>query len=206
MPKSQELTSRRHLFGGQRPPARGGDQLVRSRRRSDLVAALRARHPPATDLPRLGRIDHVEDLEHELVAWIASRVVGPLAGQEGVAESVEPHEVGPDGLAAGGVEESHPTWLARVGDVEELDARGTRALLLDLAGHGEEVVVDGQVVRSNVRTRQLVAIDHRGAGGMGDVDHDEVVGGLLRRDEESPTPVGAHVHRETLAAGHSLAQ
>ena len=166
---------------------------------ASLVADARARHPPAPDLLRRGRIAHVEDLVALVVELVVGDEIRRARRHVDVFAVAEPELVHAARLVARAVHERDRLRIFRHRDVEQLEAGGLLARLLDLIGHRHDVADHFERVRAHVALRQLGLRHDLRLARIGDVDRGEILRRAFMRQPDDAPPVLGDLDRHAFA-------
>ena len=109
-------------------------------------------------------------------------------------------------VRSGAVEERNRFRIFRLGNVEQLEARGLQILLRGLIGDRHQVAAGLQRVRAHVGVRQIGLADHLGLARIGHVDRGEILRRALMRQPDDAPSVGRDLHRHALAHAAEAAE
>ena len=158
-----------------------------------------ARVPPAADLPRFGRVAHIDGAERLVVEQIARREIRRSAGEiHGLAVD-KPQLVHTARTRAGAVEEADGARRLRVGDVEQLDPGGLQSVRAGLVRHRHHIAADLQRVGAHVAVRQLGLADHLRLRRIGDIDAGEILRRRFMREPQNAPAGAGELHAHPLA-------
>ena len=162
-----------------------------ARRRRLRIADARARHPPAPDLLRRGRIAHVEDLVALVVELVVRDEIGRARRHVHVLAVAEPELVHAARFLARAVHEGDRLRLLRHRDVEQLEAGRLLPRLLALVGDRHDVADHLERIRAHVALRQLGLHHDLRLARVGDIDRGEILRrALVREPDDAPSILG----------------
>src|SRR6267142_531103 len=183
-----------------------GVELRMTRRRRLRVAVTRAGEPPAPHLDGTRGLADIDDTVELIVLRIAGLEVRRTAGQMQVSAIDEPQVVHAARVRPGGVEERDRARLARIGHVEELDARRLHANPARLIRDDQQIAHEVQVVGAHVAVGQIGLDDDRGLPWIRHVHGGEVLRRRLVAEPQHPPPIAGQLDGHALPAIAEAAQ
>jgi hypothetical protein len=102
-------------------------------------------------------------------------------------------------MRPGAIKERNRFRIFRLGNIEQLEARGLQILFRGLIGDRHHIPASLQRVRPHVGVRQIGLADHFRLARIGHIDGSEILRRAFVRQPDDAPPVGRDLHRHSLA-------